>query len=109
MKRPERLAGRDNAIERAAVALDRLREGLAARSLIFYGLRGVGKTVLLNRIRVDAESRGMVIHQHGSARRTLTAGASRPLSAGRVAGARPGRGFQGRIWQGAPGPGSFRA
>jgi AAA ATPase domain len=57
---PPELAGRDNSIEQAAVALDRIRGGLAARSLIFYGLRGVGKTVLLNRIRVDAEARGMV-------------------------------------------------
>jgi hypothetical protein len=34
------LAGRDGIIERAAVALDRIREGRAARSLILYGLRG---------------------------------------------------------------------
>ena len=57
---PPELAGRDNAIEQAAVALDRIREGRVARSLIFYGLRGVGKTVLLNRIRGDAEARGIV-------------------------------------------------
>jgi AAA ATPase domain len=57
---PPELAGRDHAIEQAAVALDRIREGRAARSIIFYGLRGVGKTVLLNRIRVDAEARGIV-------------------------------------------------
>lgn len=31
-----------------------------ARSVILYGLRGVGKTVLLNRIRIDAEARGIV-------------------------------------------------
>lgn len=43
--------------ERAAVALDRIRAGRAARSFILYGLRGVGKTVLLNRIRLDAEAR----------------------------------------------------
>jgi hypothetical protein len=48
------------AIEQAAVALDRIRAGRAAKSLIFYGLRGVGKTVLLNRIRRDAEARGIV-------------------------------------------------
>jgi hypothetical protein len=58
--RPPELAGRDTAIEKAAVALDRIRDRLAARSLIFYGLRGVGKTVLLNRIRLDAEARGIV-------------------------------------------------
>jgi AAA ATPase domain len=57
---PPELAGRDAAIEQAAVALDRIREHRAARSLIFYGLRGVGKTVLLNRIRLDAEARGVV-------------------------------------------------
>jgi hypothetical protein len=52
------LAGRDEVIERAAVALDRIRAGRAARSVILHGLRGVGKTVLLNRIRLDAEARG---------------------------------------------------
>jgi hypothetical protein len=54
---PPELAGRDELIERAAIALDRIRAGRAARSLILYGLRGVGKTVLLNRIQVDAEAR----------------------------------------------------
>jgi len=57
--RPE-LAGRHDLIERGAVALDRIRARAAARSLIFYGLRGVGKTVLLNRIRTDAEGRGIL-------------------------------------------------
>ncbi len=56
---PPELAGRDELIERAAVALDRIRAGKSARSYILYGLRGVGKTVLLNRIRLDAEARGI--------------------------------------------------
>lgn len=56
---PPELAGRDDLIERAAVALDRIRAGRPARSFILYGLRGVGKTVLLNRIRLDAEARGI--------------------------------------------------
>ncbi len=55
---PPELAGRDDLIERAAIALDRIRAGRAARSLILHGLRGVGKTVLLNRIENDAEARG---------------------------------------------------
>ena len=55
---PPELAGRDDLIERAAIALDRIRDGRSARSFILYGLRGVGKTVLLNRIRLDAEARG---------------------------------------------------
>lgn len=45
-------------IERVAIALDRIRRGLPARSFILYGLRGVGKTVLLNRIRSEAAGRG---------------------------------------------------
>lgn len=57
---PPELAGRDDLIEKAAIALDRIRAGRAARSFILYGLRGVGKTVLLNRIRLDAEARGLV-------------------------------------------------
>ncbi len=56
---PPDLAGRDAIIERAAIALDRIRAGRAARSFIYYGLRGVGKTVLLNKIRIDAEARGI--------------------------------------------------
>jgi hypothetical protein len=56
---PPELAGRDELIERAAIALDRIRAGRPARSLVLYGLRGVGKTVLLNRIRIEAEARGI--------------------------------------------------
>jgi hypothetical protein len=55
---PPELAGRDDVLERAAIALDRIRNGRAARSVILYGLRGVGKTVLLNKIRQNAEARG---------------------------------------------------
>jgi AAA+ ATPase superfamily predicted ATPase len=54
---PPELAGRDSIIERAAIALDRIRARRASRSFIFYGLRGVGKTVLLNRIRLNAEAK----------------------------------------------------
>ena len=55
---PPELAGRDDLIEQAAIALDRIRDGLAAKSLLMVGLRGVGKTVLLNRMCRDAEYRG---------------------------------------------------
>src|SRR3981081_3179394 len=57
---PPELAGRDELIERASVALDRIRAKRAARSLILYGLRGVGKTVVLNKISLDAKARGFV-------------------------------------------------
>lgn len=60
---PPELAGRGALIERAAIALDRIREQRSARSFVFYGLRGVGKTVLLNRIRQSAEARGFACVQ----------------------------------------------
>ena len=53
---PPELAGRDEIMERASIALHRIAHGRAARSLIFYGLRGVGKTVLLHRIATQAEA-----------------------------------------------------
>ncbi len=56
---PPELAGRDSVIEDAAVALDRIRNGLSAKCMTMIGLRGVGKTVLLGRIAMDAEARGM--------------------------------------------------
>lgn len=58
---PPELAGRDEIIERAAIALDRFRGGLSARSLLLVGLRGVGKTVLLTRIAQESEARGFVV------------------------------------------------
>jgi hypothetical protein len=46
--RPPLIAGRDREIEAYSVLLDRLKRGNAAKSMIVTGLRGVGKTVLLN-------------------------------------------------------------
>lgn len=57
---PPELAGRAELLERADIALDRIRHRLAARSFVYYGLRGVGKTVLLNEIMKGAESKGLV-------------------------------------------------
>jgi hypothetical protein len=56
---PPELAGRDDLVERAAIGLDRIRSKRAARSFVFYGLRGVGKTVLINKVRQEAEARGI--------------------------------------------------
>ena len=55
---PPELAGRGALIDEASIALDRIRNGRAAKSLLLTGLRGVGKTVLLNRIARDAEGSG---------------------------------------------------
>lgn len=56
---PPELVGRDNLIEAARIAIARVRLGNPAKSLILVGLRGVGKTVLLDRIREDAEIAGI--------------------------------------------------
>jgi len=56
---PPELAGRDELRETVRVAVERARRGLPAKSLILVGLRGVGKTVLLDRMREDAESTGI--------------------------------------------------
>jgi hypothetical protein len=55
---PPELAGRDQILESADVALDRILNRRASKSLILVGLRGVGKTVLLNRIWEKANGDG---------------------------------------------------
>lgn len=55
---PPELVGRDVVLEDAEIALHRLRNGLAAKGLLMVGLRGVGKTVLLNQMLLDADGRG---------------------------------------------------
>jgi hypothetical protein len=59
---PPELAGRGAVLERAAVALRRIAAGRSTESLILVGLRGVGKTVLLVKIREIAEAEGFRAH-----------------------------------------------
>lgn len=56
---PAELAGRDDLRELVRVATERVRLGLPTKSVLMVGLRGVGKTVLLDRLREDAEERGI--------------------------------------------------
>src|SRR5688572_2309362 len=56
---PPELAGRDELREQVRVAIERVRRGLPAKSILMVGLRGVGKTVLLDRMRDDAEALGI--------------------------------------------------
>jgi hypothetical protein len=53
-QRPPELAGRDEQLDRFQVVLERIRRGRPERSMILTGLRGVGKTVLLNALRSTA-------------------------------------------------------
>jgi AAA ATPase domain len=56
---PPELAGREALREQVRIAIARVRGGLAAKSVLMIGLRGVGKTVLLDRMRDDAEAAGV--------------------------------------------------
>ena len=52
---PRYLAGRENLIEEAKDTLAYIANGYATRSIVYYGLRGVGKTVLLTEIENIAQ------------------------------------------------------
>jgi len=52
---PPELAGRDDLLEQARVAVARAKAGRPARCALMLGLRGVGKTVLLNAFEAIAE------------------------------------------------------
>ena len=56
--RPPALVGRDVEIEAMDVTLQRLFRGTNAQSQLLTGLRGTGKTVLLNEFEDLAEARG---------------------------------------------------
>lgn len=56
--RPPEFAGREGIVEKAAIAFDRVTTGLHANSMMLLGLRGVGKTVLLNALHADAKAKG---------------------------------------------------
>lgn len=54
--RPPELAGRQNIINKSKIVLNRLRAGRFEKSFLLVGLRGVGKTVLLNEINNYAQN-----------------------------------------------------
>ena len=56
---PPELAGREELLESIHIALERARIGRPAKSAMLVGLRGVGKTVLLDRMRAQAEETGI--------------------------------------------------
>jgi hypothetical protein len=64
---PPELVGRDPVLEQARILLGRIKQGRSEKSLLLTGLRGVGKTVLLNeveRLAVAEGYRTVVIEAH---------------------------------------------
>jgi hypothetical protein len=55
---PPELVGREEIIQQASILLARIRAGRSEKSMFLTGLRGVGKTVLLNEITRLAEAEG---------------------------------------------------
>lgn len=55
---PPKLAGRDDILQRTELTLGRVKAGRPTKSFILVGLRGVGKTVLLNEVFQKAEELG---------------------------------------------------
>lgn len=59
--RPPELAGRDEILESARISCGRAIKGRNARSIMLLGLRGTGKTVLLNEIGKIAQEEGLLV------------------------------------------------
>ncbi|MDU0328548.1 AAA family ATPase [Microbacterium sp. KSW2-21] len=62
-RKPAALVGRDDAIRAWATALQRAERGRTDQPFVLYGLRGVGKTVLLSEFRRNASKRGWIVAQ----------------------------------------------
>ncbi len=60
---PSYLAGRDDTIKEATEVVTSVAYGFPTRSIVYYGLRGVGKTVLLNKIEEIAQENN-VLYEH---------------------------------------------
>jgi hypothetical protein len=73
-RRPPELAGRAGELRRFDVLASRLEAGRGDRGIVLTGLRGVGKTVLLNEFRGLAERRGWIVAK-------VEAGGGRPFRA----------------------------
>ena len=59
--RPPELVGRDDVLEMARVMIGRTQLRRSAQSILMTGLRGVGKTVVLNEVLCNAEKAGNVV------------------------------------------------
>ena len=58
---PPELAGRRDVLERARIAIQRTRLRRWSKSMLMVGLRGVGKTVLLDQMLREAEASGVCV------------------------------------------------
>jgi hypothetical protein len=71
-RKPAALVGRDDALGAWETSLQRAQIGRTDQPVVLYGLRGVGKTVLLSEFRRNAAKRDWIVAQ-------VEAGAGKPL------------------------------
>jgi len=62
--RPSELAGRGAQLRQFEILIGRLKRGTTEQSMVIKGLRGVGKTVLLNAFQDQAESQDFLTYYH---------------------------------------------
>ena len=62
---PPELAGRDDILEMAQISCGRSVQRKSARPIMLFGLRGTGKTVLLNEIGKIAEEKNLLVSRVG--------------------------------------------
>lgn len=105
--RPPALTGRDREIEAYEVLLDRLGNGVAGQSMIVTGLRGVGKTVLLNAFEDIAIDRGWIAVQREFDEQTSLAAVVARSIRRILSELEPGRRIAARIRSSFAGLGSF--
>jgi hypothetical protein len=92
-RRPAALVGRDHQLGLWSVAIQRAARGRTAQPLVLFGLRGVGKTVLLTEFAREAGGSGwMVAMLEAGAGKTLREGLGEALHAPLADLARPGAG-----------------
>jgi len=90
---PAALVGRDSQLQGWRIALDRVEGGRSAQPLVLYGLRGVGKTVLLTRFFNIARERNWIVAQvEAGAGKTLREALGEALHAPLADLARPSAG-----------------
>ena len=58
---PPELVGRDPLLQQTDIVFERIKRGRSERSLLFVGLRGVGKTVLLREVRRRALAKNYAV------------------------------------------------
>ena len=90
---PAALVGREREVEAWRVALERAMAGRTAQSMVLYGLRGVGKTVLLTSFATAARRREWFVAQvEAAAGRPLRDAVGEALHGPLADAARPGAG-----------------